>query len=305
MILKADELVDLNRAVIQPVHLPSRPTNISVSVIRIDKIHAIISGNKWFKLKYNLENALLQNKQHIVTFGGAWSNHIVATAYLCKEAGLTCTGYIRGEKPAVFSATLRDAERLNMELRFVPREGYRNKEELIKFAGKDFPGSYIIPEGGQNDFGIRGAMEIWELIPANQFTHIVCAVGTGTTMAGLILNSPHDHQITGIPVLKINPENNDLKTFLSAVCCDHTNYKLFYDYHFGGYAKFNMELIAFMNQLYNESSIPTDIVYTGKLFYAVNDLISKNYYEADSKIVLIHSGGLQGNRSLPPSTLGY
>ena len=304
MILKADELVDLKNAIIQPVQLPAaQSNNISVSVIRIDKIHAIISGNKWFKLKYNLENALRQNMPHIITFGGAWSNHIAATAFLCQQTGLQCTGFIRGEKPALFSETLRDAERFGMELNFVSRESYRNKNSLIESIQKRFPDSYIIPEGGENEAGIRGASEILDLIPENQFTHIACAIGTGTTMAGLVQALQNSAQIVGIPVLKFQSGKNNIEDFIKSSNPYHNNWSLFYDYHFGGYAKFNDELISFMNQLYRENGIPTDIVYTGKLFYAVNDLIAKKYYEEGSNILMIHSGGLQGNRSLPEKML--
>ena len=299
MILKADELVNLNNAVIQPVQLPGAHfKNISVSVIRIDKIHAIISGNKWFKLKYNLENAFLQNKKHIITFGGAWSNHIVAVAYLCRQLGLECSGIIRGEQPEKFSETLKDAAAYEMELRFVSRDFYKNKKSLTESLQKDFPEAYIIPEGGQNDAGIQGAAEIVDLIPKNQFTHIACAVGTGTMIAGLTKAS-HDYQnIIGIPVLRVDPDKNDILDFVASVANGKSNFQFNYDYHFGGYAKYDNELIAFMNQLYLENGIPTDFVYTGKLFFAVNDLVAKNFFEEGSEILIIHSGGLQGNRSI-------
>jgi len=304
MILKADELVNLKSAVIHKIVLPAKK-NISISVLRIDKIHAIISGNKWFKLKYNLDLAINQKKNHIITFGGAWSNHIVATAYLCEKCGLRSTGFIRGEKPGTYSASLTDAVKYQMQLRFVSREEYRNKPLLIQSIKSEFPEAFIIEEGGQNAEGIKGAMEIMDLADDDRFSHIICAVGTGTMMAGLINASSSSQKIIGIPVLKLAPGNNDVESFIVNSAAGHTKFELLYNYHFGGYAKYTDELISFMNWLYRENEGPTDIVYTGKLFFAVNDLIMKNHFPDDSRILIVHSGGLQGNRSMPENILQF
>jgi len=276
-------------------------TIISADVLRLDLIHPEISGNKWFKLKYYLEEAQALGKKGIISFGGAFSNHLVALAYACNENNLQSVGFIRGEEPTVYGPSLQQMKSLGMKLEFVSRETYKHKELLSVGAVTKYSQFYIVPEGGSGEAGIKGAAEIMN-IPDNRYTHIICAVGTGTTMAG-ILNSSHDHQqVIGISSLKVfNTSSNELNNLMHSTGRD--NYTILYDYHFGGYAKKNDELIAFMNKLYTEEKIATDFVYTGKLLYAVYDLMWKNYFNKGSKLLVIHSGGLQGNRSLPPGTL--
>ena len=262
--------------------------------MRLDKIHPVISGNKWFKLKYHLDNFNAGNYNGIITFGGAWSNHIVATACACYLLKIKCVGIIRGEKPQQFSATLLEAANYEMDLKFISREKYtqKNSAEFLESIKKEFPGHYIIPEGGAGKTGEKGASEIVQYTNGNNYTHIACAVGTGTMFNGIREAASSNQNIVGIVVLKGWKEENDI---------DNTG--LFMDYHFGGYAKYNLTLINFMNDLFRLTNIPTDFVYTGKLAFALFDLIKKDHFPTSSKILMIHSGGLQGNDSLQKGSL--
>jgi 1-aminocyclopropane-1-carboxylate deaminase len=272
--------------------------NVEVSVLRLDKIHPVISGNKWFKLRFYLDEAKQFQKKTIVTFGGAWSNHIVATAAACKSAGLGSVGIIRGGEATDLSPTLLQAKEAGMLLYFISREEYKEKKVPIEFQNDEY---YFIPEGGYSEKGAAGATTILDYCEKKDFTHYCCAVGSGTMMAGLI-NGALPHQvITGISVLKNNfDQEADVKALLSN---KERNFTIIHDYHFGGYAKHKRELIEFMNTFYQQTTIPSDFVYTGKLFYAIHDLINKNFFPPGSKLLLIHSGGLQGNASLSKGTL--
>jgi 1-aminocyclopropane-1-carboxylate deaminase len=275
--------------------------NIQLDVLRLDKIHPVISGNKWFKLKYHLINFYASNYKGIITFGGAWSNHIVAAACACQLKNLPCIGIIRGEKPTKFSASLQEAMQYKMELKFFSRENYKekNSDEFLDSIRKEFPGYYIIPEGGAGIDGEKGAAEILQYSNGKNYTHIVCAVGTGTMLNGIRSSAATNQQVIGVIVLKGWYERTPLEKEETQM----NKVKMFYDYHFGGYAKYNATLIDFMNDFYKVSSIPTDFVYTGKLAYAIFDLVKKDQFPSDSKILMIHSGGLQGNASLQKGSL--
>ena len=271
-------------------------------MLRLDKIHPVISGNKWFKLKYHLESFAQNNYKGILTFGGAYSNHIVATAYAAKLKEIKCTGIIRGEEPRELSPTLKDCIDYGMQLEFVPREIYRQKNLLIE-NGQNFSGYYIIPEGGAGELGVKGCYEILKLVNKGSYSHIACAVGTGTMFMGLTNSSLPQQHVVGISVLKgmknLPYQFNDL-VFPAA----RKNYcKIFYDYHVGGYAKHTPELLAFMNDFYLQTGIPTDFVYTGKLVYGITELVKQGYFPQESSLIIIHSGGLQGNESLSKGTL--
>jgi 1-aminocyclopropane-1-carboxylate deaminase len=268
-----------------------------VSILRLDKLHPVISGNKWYKLRYYLEEAIAQHKKGIVTFGGAWSNHILATAAACQLQGLASIGIIRGEEPADWSSTLLQAKELGMQFIFISREEYRDKKLPDNISG-DY---YVVNEGGYGKTGAKGAADIIDGYN-NNFTHYCCAVGTGTMIAGLI-NAAPEQKITGISVMKNNRQLPELIQTL--VQSRDTEWEVLHDYHFGGYAKYEPRLLQFMNDFYRNTGIPSDFVYTGKLFYAVNDLIEKNYFPANSKILVVHSGGLQGNASLHKGTLMF
>ncbi len=273
--------------------------NVSVSVLRLDRLHPVISGNKWFKLRYYLEEAERSGKQHILTFGGAWSNHIAATAEACRLLGLSSTGIIRGEEPALFSPTLLRAAEAGMRLIFLSRAAYRSRDLPAEFLS---PSYYHIPEGGYGRLGAQGAATIIDQCH-EEYTHYCCAVGTGTMMAGLI-NALPGKQVIGISVLK---NNADLEPAIEAMLLENdqsiAEWTLLHDYHAGGYAKYNTGLLAFMNDWYTRTGIPSDFIYTAKLFYAFTDLLERNYFPNGSRILLIHSGGLQGNASLAKGTL--
>lgn len=270
---------------------------IELSVLRIDQLHEIVSGNKWFKLRYYIQEAVETNKNHIVTFGGAYSNHIVATAAACRIHQLNCTGIIRGEEAVSLSPTLLQAKELGMQLVFISREDYAVKKLPALLNSEE---SYIINEGGYGRIGAKGAASISDhFIPAD-YSHICCAVGTGTMMAGL-MNALTGQRVIGISTMKNNLQLEEAVRQLLTE--PQQQVQLFHDYHFGGYAKHKPALLSFMNEFYRTTGIPSDFVYTGKLFYAINDLAAKDFFPPGSKILLIHSGGLQGNRSLSKDTL--
>ncbi|HVI49161.1 MAG TPA: pyridoxal-phosphate dependent enzyme [Chitinophaga sp.] len=278
------------------------PAGIEAAILRLDKLHPGISGNKWFKLKYNIEAAQVANARGILTYGGAYSNHIAATAVACMEAHIPCTGIIRGEENnAGSNHTLQMAAANGMQLVFVSREEYRNRNACTKWEAQ-YPGFHIIPEGGHNAAGAKGCEEILSIHSTQSFTHILCAAGTGTTLAGLANSALPHQQVTGIAVLKgaqyLDAEVTNL------VKPGHTDHwQLLYNYHGGGYAKTSPQLIDFINSFYAETGIPTDIIYTGKLIMAFHELLSQHHFPDNSKVLLIHTGGLQGNLSLPSGVL--
>ena len=268
---------------------------IRADVLRLDTIDPVISGNKWFKLRFYVEEAIASGHSTIVTFGGAWSNHIVAAAALCKIYGLHVYGIIRGEEPAVLSPTLQQARMLGMELIFISRTAYREKiipPELIPDP------HYIIPEGGYGDAGARGAATILDHCGPG-YTHYCCAVGTGTMMAGLSRAAMPGQRVTGIAVLR---DMIDLEKNVAALTSS-SNWQIIHDYHHGGYAKHDPLLIQFMNSFYRQTNIPSDFVYTGKLFFAINDMVKNDFFPSGSRLLIVHSGGLQGNASLGKGTL--
>jgi 1-aminocyclopropane-1-carboxylate deaminase len=268
-----------------------------VSILRLDKLHPLISGNKWFKLRYYLDEAKTLQKKKIVTFGGAWSNHLLATAAAARLYGFHATGIIRGGEAPWLSTTLQQAKQLGMQLIFIPREDYKNKYVPPELLSSEH---YLIPEGGYGETGAAGASTILDNCP-DGITHYCCAIGTGTMMAGLVnaVNSPK--QVIGVSVMK---NNSELPACVSnLVKNDKTNWQLIEGYHFGGYAKSQLPLTEFMNDFYRKTSTPLDFVYTGKLFFAISQLIKEQFFPEGSKILLIHSGGLQGNTSLRKGVL--
>jgi 1-aminocyclopropane-1-carboxylate deaminase len=275
----------------------------TADVLRLDLIDPVISGNKWFKLKEYISQAIELNKKVIITFGGAYSNHIVATAAASRANNLKSIGIIRGEKPVEFSHTLKNAISYGMELFFESREAFKNKEVPQAITKTYSPEELLmVGEGGYGILGMIGASQILKHTDAARYSHIVTATGTGTTLAGIINASKEHQQILGISALKNNfSVKEEIKALLPPDLWNrvHVNF----DYHFGGYAKAPKELLAFMNRWYEQTMIPSDFVYTGKLFYAVNDLIMKGFFGEGSRILMIHSGGLQGNLSLPNGSL--
>lgn len=277
---------------------------VEVAVMRLDQIHHLVSGNKFFKLKYNLEEAKKLGKKVLLTFGGAFSNHIYATAFAANLAEFQSIGIIRGEEASRANPTLAHAERIGMQLHFVDRESYRrkNSSEFMGNLRARFGDFYLIPEGGTNALAILGSKEILtESIDA--FTHICVSIGTGGTFVGLAASLKCHQKLLGFSSLKGDFIHQEIETLLST----HQIYtegslEIRNEYHFGGYGKHKLKQIEFMKGFYSEFKIPLDPIYTGKMFFGVWDLITKDHFPAGSKILLIHTGGLQGNAGFKAKT---
>lgn len=262
--------------------------------MRLDYLnHTFVSGNKLRKLKYNLIEAKRLQYQKLLTFGGAFSNHIAAVAYAGKENHIETIGVIRGEElidSVDDNPTLHFAKQCGMQFKFVSRTDYRQKADplFINKLHAEFSEFYLLPEGGTNDLAIKGCEEM--LLESDEhYDFICCPVGTGGTISGLI-NASFPHQkILGFPALKGDFLNEEIAKFAK-----RTNWELMSDYHFGGYAKVKDELIAFMNQFKLKHDIPLDPIYTGKMMYGIYDLLDKGYFPKHSKVLVIHTGGLQG-----------
>ncbi len=273
--------------------IPLKNSSIALFIRREDLIHPFISGNKFRKLKYNLMQAVKEKQTTILTFGGAFSNHIAATAFAGNEKGFKTIGIIRGEElkyKIEENSTLQFAKKHGMHLEFISREAYRNKENeaLTATLKTKFGDFYLLPEGGTNDFAVQGCEEIIDNNDAI-YDYICTCVGTGGTISGLI-NASFSHQkILGFPALKGDFLQKDIRKFAI-----NENWQLINDYHFGGYAKVTPQLIAFMNSFFKEHKILLDPIYTSKMVFGVIDLIYKNYFPKNAKILLIHTGGLQG-----------
>ncbi|PQB08851.1 1-aminocyclopropane-1-carboxylate deaminase [Polaribacter filamentus] len=283
----------------QQVFLPIlEEKKVELFIKREDLIHPYISGNKFRKLKYNLEEAKKLKKKSLLTFGGAFSNHIVATAVAGEIAGFKTFAIIRGEelglnltKTLEENATLRKAHESGMKFHFVSREVYRQKAsfgfiEKMKNKWGDF---YLIPEGGTNIFGVQGCQEILTN-EDKKFDFICCSVGTGGTISGLINASKKHQKIVGFPALKGNFLSEEIKKYT----IKKNKWRLLKNYDFGGYAKNNEELIAFINSFKKETDILLDPVYTGKMLFGILDLVKNDSFEENSKILAIHTGGIQG-----------
>lgn len=260
---------------------------------REDVIHPVVSGNKFRKLKYNLREAQYAGCKTLVTFGGAFSNHIAAVAAAGELYHFKTVGVIRGEELETNiqnNPTLQFAKKKGMTFQFVSRSAYRQKTEpaFITALQNQYPNCYILPEGGTNELAIKGCEEILSE-QESTFDIICCAVGTGGTIAGLI-NSAQSHQkILGFAALKGNFLTDEIRKFAK-----RSNWQLVNDYHFGGYAKINGTLVAFINRSYKDFGIQLDPIYTGKMLFGIMDLINKEYFKPHTKILAIHTGGLQG-----------
>ncbi|PZX92242.1 1-aminocyclopropane-1-carboxylate deaminase/D-cysteine desulfhydrase [Flavobacterium aquariorum] len=269
------------------------PNGISLEIKREDLLHPFISGNKFRKLKYNLLQAKAENHETVLTFGGAYSNHIAAVAYAGKEQGFKTIGVIRGDElgdKIDENPTLKFAQECGMQFEFVTREAYRHKTEpnFIANLKNKFGSFYLVPEGGTNEYAVKGCEEI--LIEEDAaFDYVCCAVGTGGTVSGIINTALPHQKVLGFPALKGDFLKDEIRKFAT-----NTNWGLITEYHFGGYGKVNEELIQFINQFYKQTQVPLDPIYTGKMVFGVIDLIHKDYFPHNSKILLIHTGGLQG-----------
>lgn len=289
--------------------------HIACDVLRLDLIHPVISGNKWYKLRYYLEDAKRTEAKTIASFGGPYSNHLVALAYAAKLSGIKCIGYVRRNDGEPITTSLQEAIAYGMEIINLGRTSFQEKKnELIAINANKVNETYFVDEGGYGILGASGASTIisdWEnpinnsegINPIHAYDYIVCAVGTGTMIAGIINTAATHQQILGIPVLK---NEGSIKNEINILVSNKTaNFELKYDFHQGGYAKTTPEQIQFMNRFWDQAKLPTDIVYTGKLFYAIEQLLQQKYFKQGTKILVIHSGGLQGNRSLEKGVLHF
>ena len=287
---------------------------ITVYMKREELNHPHIQGNKWHKLTFNLQAATEQHKTTLLTFGGAYSNHIAATAVAAQELGFKSIGIIRGEElaryPEKWSHTLQQAAQHGMTFQFITRTAYRQKStpSVLKQLQSDYPEAYIIPEGGSNALAVKGFEPLMQHIETQcpNWTHLLSAVGTGSTLAGLIkyapfkdYNSKETHSnlrtILGIPVLKqgdyLKPQ---IQTWLGETPAHP--WKLLTDYHCGGYAKTSEPLLRRMQAFEQTFDIPLDPVYTAKMVYAFYDQLKQGTFKPGSKVILLHTGGLQGRK---------
>ncbi len=276
---------------------------INLYILRTDLLHPNISGNKLFKLKYNLQEAIKQDKKTLLTFGGAFSNHIAATAAAGKEYHFNTIGIIRGEKHSDLNPTLQFASDCGMEIHYVSRTLYQNKKELYEYVNTKFSANhfYMIPEGGSNELGIAGCKEITRSININ-FDYVCTACGTGATMAGIVLSLENNQKAMGFQVLKAdNYIKHEVTAWLNKLSNSsntvqlQNNWEINENYHFGGYAKVKPELTNFIDQFEQTNNIPLEPIYTGKMMFGIYDLIKKDFFKKGETIIAIHTGGLQGN----------
>lgn len=283
---------------LEHVNHPSlQEKNISLYVKRDDLIHPEISGNKYRKLKYNLQHILEHEIRQVITFGGAFSNHIHATAALCHAYGIKSAAIIRGEETSKSNPTLQFCLDKGMELHFVSRADYREKtgSASIRQILTGYSDALIIPEGGSNSLALRGINEIWEELSAQMTVlpgFLFASAGTGTTLAGLLTDLPANGRLLGFSSLKSDHLRDEIIALSENKNADR--FTFFTDYHMGGYAKTNPALMAFITSFENETGIPIDPVYNGKALFGFFDLVQKDYFPRGSNIVWLHTGGLQG-----------
>ena len=295
-------MIDVSKSILEPINiLSSENRGLRVFIKRDDLIHTYVSGNKWRKLKYNIEVCISLKKSGILTFGGAFSNHLLATASACNQFGFKSIGIVRGEELDVNSnSTLRKCASLGMKLVFVSREEYKNKNEKVyhELLSLDYPNYHIIEEGGSNYYGLIGCQEIMGEID-EPIDHIFVAQGTSTTSCGILMSLNTEQCLHVVPVLKGYNSISEMKSLIGKCGIDEL---LVYDllnqvevldqYHFGGYAKYNSDLIDFMDNFYEETSLKLDSVYTGKVMFGLVNELKKTKYN-NSSVLFIHTGGIQ------------
>lgn len=297
------ELFEPSKSILQEIPLDSAQfPNVQLFVKRDDLIHPEVSGNKWRKLKYNIELVIFQKKDGILTFGGAYSNHLLAVAAACREAGLKSIGVVRGEElHADSNANLKRCAELGMELKFVSREEYDSRNEKITQEAwkEEYPFYLLIPEGGANYYGMVGCQEIWKELPG-RVDHLFVAQGTTTTSCGLLTGAPEHTLVHVVPVLKGFDSKSEMRKLLFPFLVDDETISEYLervaihpDAHFGGYGKWNEELTGFIASCQTKFDLPLDKIYTGKAFYALMEWLSGQHFETPQTVVFLHTGGLQ------------
>ena len=272
----------------------------AVDVLKLQEVHPVVSGNKWYKLKYYLQEAVERGYTKIITRGGPYSNHIIATAWAARELGLESIGIIRGLAAPMLSPTLQDAQAYGMTLHFTEKNQFAN----FQLPESETASALYIPEGGVGRLGIQGAAEILSGIDFASYTHILGASGTGTMITGLALRALPHQQVLGISVLNNAPSPfTEISEWLKNWPTVTPPTLLYYAY--GGYAKVHPTVLSTIRDCWEQEQLPLDFVYTGKLFSATRALIQQGYFAKNNRLLLIHSGGLQGNRSLPVGSLPF
>ena len=294
-----------NRTPFQELHFSLLDkAGVRLLVKREDLNHPYVSGNKWWKLKYNLEEANRTGKKALLTFGGAYSNHIHATAAAAHELGLDSIGIIRGEETLPLNPTLAFATRCGMKIHYVSREAYRTKNEptFIRQLHDRFGNFYAIPEGGTNEMAVKGVAEFaGNLLAGIEFDILCLSVGTGGTMAGIIQAFKESKNVLGFPALKGGEFLRDeIKKYLAP---DYGNWSLIMSYHHGGYGKVTLELLDFVESMRATHNLPLDRVYTAKMLWGIMKEIEKGRFTKGTTILVLHTGGLQGNSSTQPGTM--
>lgn len=313
MRMKLQELSDASKITIQNLsdELCSK-YGVNLDVMRLDKVDAELSGNKWFKLKYNLMHAHACNYERLLSFGGYYSNHLHALAAAGHRFGFETIGVVRGAEPQKYGSTLQDLVKYGMHLKFVSRESYRNKtcDKFLSPLKEEFGDFFLIPEGGSNILGVKGCTEIVTGLWGERSCapdYIVMGCGTGATLAGVILGTQGRCKVLGVSALKgaqyLEQNVLDLMTEFGkyegvAPAVSRDSWQIYHDYHFGGFAKLTPELVSFMDEFSSGSGLPLEPVYVGKTFYAVHDLIRKAVIPEGARALLIHTGGLQGVRGM-------
>ena len=269
------------------------PSGIELYIKRDDLIHPYISGNKWRKLKYLIQTAQLQNKKTLVTFGGAYSNHLLATACAAALKGFKSVGFVRGEELDASNHTLFLCEQFGMKFIFVDRISYLNKPALFEKYFSNNNDAFFIDEGGRSDEAILGCSELIDELPQT-FDHIVLAAGTGSTFCGILKGCAKHNLSTKVHAVVVHKGIQEIVDYTIAKT-SYAHYSIQDNYHFGAYAKTSPDLISFMKKFQQATGILLDPVYTAKALYALYDLIQQGVIQAKEKVLFIHTGGLIGN----------
>jgi len=306
-----EALFKIDESTLDEIHDPALlEHNVQLFVKRDDKIDPEVSGNKWRKLKYNILQCFQQKNAGILTFGGAFSNHLLATASACSKVGIQCVGVVRGDELNPQSnTTLQRCNNYGMHLHFISREEYhlRNERYYHEELLQNFPNHFIVPEGGANYHGMIGCQELIQEIHV-PFDRIITAQGTTTTSCGILLGLNQNQHVTAIPILKGFDSKGEMKQLYQKSGFDNESIEsileqceILDDYHFGGYAKFNQQLLNFINNFYQLHGIKLDPVYTGKAMFALWDKLLSGAYDGET-IVFLHTGGLQGIEGIETKT---
>ncbi len=292
--------IDYSKSIIEQVHHEILGKyEIQLLIKREDYLHPIISGNKWRKLKYPLLDALDKGFDHLISMGGAWSNHLYALAFIGNKLNIKTTGFIRGKAEDYESPTIKDLKKFGMHIEYVSRTEFRHLRQFRRY--NEQPGidhkAYWIPEGGCCELALSGIKELrQELMDKADIITIAC--GTGTTLAGLLPRKNDHYQAIGFSALKSEAFlEKEIITLDNSKSVKDQQWRLIHDYHFGGFAKSDEKLSAFITDFEQQTNIPLEAIYTGKMLYGIFDLVKKGFFNCGATLLAIHTGGLQGKRS--------